>query len=121
MEKRHTTKDIEKLGNMSMYEHLIRNRIGIKPHLGSIIFETSLRYSKKRSISQNQDQKPQKGIKKERTKLPKVLKDGYLEIQEKNINSFIHCLKEEGQGTIRPSQVHWITSLKSERKKKKKR
>ncbi|CAD8189595.1 unnamed protein product [Paramecium pentaurelia] len=121
MEKRHTTKDIEKLGNISIYEHLIRNRIGIKPHLGSIIFETSLRNNKKRSISQNQEHKPQKIITKERTILPKVLKDAFIEIQEKNINQFIHCLREEGQGTIGPAQVEWVTSLKSERKKKKKR
>ncbi|CAD8110690.1 unnamed protein product [Paramecium sonneborni] len=120
-EKYQNTKNIEKFGNISIYEHLIRNRIGIKPLLGSVLFETNLRNNKKRSTSQNQEPKPLKQINKEKTILPKVLKDPFIEIKEKNINSFIHCLKEEGQGTIKPGQVQWVTSLKSDRNKKKKK
>ncbi|CAK60022.1 unnamed protein product (macronuclear) [Paramecium tetraurelia] len=120
-EKSHTTKDVEKIANISMYEHLIRNRIGVKPLLGSVIFETSLRNTKKRSISQVQESKPLKQINKRKTTLPKVMKDPFIEIQEKNINTYLHCLKEEGQGTIKSAQVEWVTSLKSEKKKRKKK
>jgi hypothetical protein len=33
------------------------------------------------------------------------------------MNQFAHCLKEEKQGTIKPSYIEWIMSLKRERRK----
>ncbi|KAM3146703.1 hypothetical protein pb186bvf_001233 [Paramecium bursaria] len=131
--EKHSIKDIPQLSDIQKYEHLIRRRIGIKPTLGQVVFETSLRFYPSNQNTKSRDpsrisralssyqEKQQNSFtsvftkKKDKSPVKEYplenAKDPYNVITEKNMSIFQHCLKDN-QGTVRQDTIQYLVSLK---------